>query len=174
MLQTNTLDLRSVNPIALATFAAVLVSLHFGRRQAEHDRDGNAVVRPPGVIASLLISGYFAWEAFSKLDDPFYVKYPENLYVLLGFVTFGMLSALLLHRMHTTLVSGRIIEHVPLFWHKEFELSSLSEINDNGSFTSLRFAGGKKIKLAHMFSGVPGFIVAVRSNAPRVIVTNEV
>lgn len=158
----------AVTPVSVAVFAAIFAALYFGRREFEHDSDGNPVVRPGGwVFACLVIALFFAGETWSKMDDPFHKRHPENLYLLGGFALFALAAAVGLHFTRVTLRGGRVIEHMPLFWHKELPVSDIRSVEDEGKVTVLRFKGGQNISLVHMFSGVPGFLQALRRNAPR-------
>jgi len=142
--------------------------MHFGRRKAEQDASGNPEVRPLGPCLSCVVAAAFlAWECWSKMDDPFYKRYPENLYVLAALAVLSLGAAIGLHFTRVTLAAGRVIEHMPLLWHKELAVSDLQSIDNEGHVTFLRFSGDRKIGLVHMFSGVPGLLEALRKVSPR-------
>ena len=156
-----------MRPAAIVIFAAIFAAFYFGRRETEQDAHGNPVVRPFGAtIACLICAVFFVWETWNKIDDPFYRRNPENLYILGSFIAFSLGTSIGLHFTYVTLRSGKVVEHIPLLWHKEISVSEVRSIENEGQVTMLRFAGGQKIGLVHIFSGVPGFTRMLRRAAP--------
>jgi hypothetical protein len=142
----------------------VFATLYCGRRRAEFDAEGNCEVRIRGAaVACLIIGGFFAWELWSKLDDPFHRRQPETLYLLATFAIVSGLAAAFMSRIRITLKATTVIESVAPLWYRQHALSDLVALEEAGNMTFMKFANGAKLSLLHyLYSGVPAFIAALR------------
>lgn len=110
----------------------------------------------------LAIGIMFSMEAVKHRDDQFYLRHPEDFYVLFCFIAFSVLATAGMFRARITLLHDRIVDHSPPFWHKELPLRSLVAIDSDSKVTVLRFGDRRKISIPHMYEGSAGLIAEIR------------
>jgi hypothetical protein len=155
-------------PLILFVIVA-FVALNFFKRERETDATGNSIVRNWGSsILFLLITIFFVVIAVRNLSDPFHQRYPENTYVEAGCGVLGLFATLLSLYFRFTLTTDRIELRVVPFFKKSYLLSSVIKVPSyTRGGTAIELAGGGKIRLLAVYSGVPYFLKSVSAHIQR-------
>jgi hypothetical protein len=155
-------------PLILFVIVA-FVALNFFKREREMDATGNPIIRNWGSsILFLLITIFLIVIAVRNLSDPFHQRYPENTYVEVAGGILGLVATLLSFYFRFTLTKDRIEMRVVPFFKKSYLLSSVIKVP---SYTrgrlAIELAGGGKIELLAVYSGVPYFLKGVSAQIER-------
>lgn len=153
-----------INAILTGALIGLLAAMFYGRRKKEIDSNGNPCMCFFGPRYGMpLIAIFFFVEGLRKLDDPFYLKYPENLFVIFGFSLFAALASIWFVPYKISLKNGVIKRTAPLINPLSFNVTDIKEIKDKNNNLVFHLNNGNKFVANMLLSGREYFMNEARS-----------
>ena len=101
---------------------------------------------------------FWVFVGIKHIDDPLYLRNPENFFVILGFVAISLLASLHFVFYRITLTENFIERFQWPLRPRRYPLNELSFIGEKGRQTVLHFSGGKALKIQLLLSGQVKFL----------------